>query len=166
MSMGLFVNSTHIIVHRLCVLFNVILASGDFPDLWTKAIISQLHKTGSVNEVGNYRGISLLCTLGKIFTKILNYILVSWANMYDKIDERQCAYRKYRGTIDNMFSLYGLAEKYLSKKRWTLIFNKFETFINEKCFNLLMFYLVSLIANHNNNNTISLGNDGRTVNGS
>ena len=44
-------------------LFNKILETGLFPDLWGDAIITPIHKSGSINTAENYRGISLLCTM-------------------------------------------------------------------------------------------------------
>ena len=34
---------------------------------------------GSANDINNYRGISFLCTLGKIFTKIIGNRFLNWA---------------------------------------------------------------------------------------
>ena len=97
-------------------LFNKILETGLFPDLWGDVIITPIHKSGSINTAENYRGISLLCTMGKLFTKVLNNRLITWTKRLNKIDEGQAAYRKGRQTTDNIFTLYAMAEKYLSKK--------------------------------------------------
>jgi len=37
---------------------------------------------GDTDDVGNYRGITLLSTVGKLFTKVLNYRLNVWAETY------------------------------------------------------------------------------------
>jgi hypothetical protein len=71
---------------------------------------------GSKNNECNYRGISLLCTVGKVFTKILNNRLMEWAESHGKLDEGQGAYRKKRYTCDNIFNLYAMIQKYLCKK--------------------------------------------------
>ena len=97
-------------------LFNTNLETGLFPDLWGDAIITPIHKSGSINTAENYRGISLLCIMGKLFTKVLNNRLIACAEKLNKIDEGQAAYRKGRRTTDNIFTLYAMAEKYLSKK--------------------------------------------------
>ena len=71
---------------------------------------------GPKSNVTNYRGISLLCTISKIFTKVLNNRLVRWAEHNDKLDDSQGAYRKGRSTVDHMFSLYSIIQKYLRKR--------------------------------------------------
>ena len=64
----------------------------------------------------NYRGISLLCCLGKIFTKVLNNRLVIWSDMNNKLSDCQGAYRKGRSTADHIFSLYAITNKNLRKR--------------------------------------------------
>ena len=104
------------IIDYIHTLFNKILETSIFPDQWGEAIISPLYKKGSRNEERNYRAISLLCTLGKVFTKVLNNRLTTWAEMYHTLDEGQGAYRKGRGTSENIFNLYAMTEKYLCRK--------------------------------------------------
>jgi hypothetical protein len=109
-------HASHILLQPLCILFNTILCSGQYPDSWCEAIISPIHKKGSRNDPSNYRGISLLCTISKIFMKILNNRMTTWAEENGKLDEGQSAYRKHRSTVDNMFTLYATVQKYLTKK--------------------------------------------------
>ncbi|GFR82966.1 retrovirus-related Pol polyprotein LINE-1 [Elysia marginata] len=44
----------------LTALFNTIFESGTYPEEWTKCAIFPLHKEGDINNVNNYRDISLL----------------------------------------------------------------------------------------------------------
>lgn len=41
-------------------IFNCSLLSGTFPDLFKSAVLTPLHKKGSVSDINNYRPISLL----------------------------------------------------------------------------------------------------------
>ena len=50
---------------------NVCLIYGDFPEEWRTAIIIPIHKKGDRNNPDNYRGISLLNTGYKIYSKII-----------------------------------------------------------------------------------------------
>ena len=108
-------HSSNVIAVYLCDLFNAILSTGIYPDMWCEAIISPLYKKGSKSDVNNYRGISLSCTLGKVFTKILNSRMMSWAAARNKIDNSQGAYQKDKSTIDHIFTLMAIVQKYLSK---------------------------------------------------
>lgn len=56
-------------------LFNLILKEERIPDIWRLAKVVPLHKKGPKTEIINYRPISNLCSLSKIFEKcILHYI--------------------------------------------------------------------------------------------
>ena len=99
------------------MIFNSLFNNGEFPQQWSKGLITPLHKKGSIHEVNNYRGISLADSIGKIYCCLLNRRLQKWSNENDLIDEAQAGYRKGYSTIDNVFTLQGLIQKYLSKKK-------------------------------------------------
>ena len=92
----------------LLVLFNKIFEIGHFPEGWSEGYIIPLHKKGSINNPENYRGITLLSTLGKLFSRVLNNRLSSWAENYSVYIESQTGFRKNMGTVDNIFVLHGL----------------------------------------------------------
>jgi len=48
----------------------LIFVSGFFPDKWTEGVIIPLHKKGSVNDVNNYRGVTVVSCFSKLFTTI------------------------------------------------------------------------------------------------
>ena len=54
----------------LTKLFNKIMDQGEFPESWGKSILCPILKKGNVNDPNNYRGISLIDVLNKIFTGI------------------------------------------------------------------------------------------------
>ena len=56
----------------------------------------------------NYRGITLLSILGKLFTRILNTRLTEWAETYYVYIESQADFRTGMGTADDIFVLHGL----------------------------------------------------------
>ena len=62
-----------------CVLFNKLFDIGYFPESWSEGLIVPLHKKGELDDVSNYRDITLLSTLGKLFSKIINDRLNRWA---------------------------------------------------------------------------------------
>ena len=101
----------------LALLFNQILKCGIYPLSWCKALLCPIFKNGSPKDVNNYRGISLLSVVSKCFTKLLNDRFVNWAQTNDKLSEAQAGFRKGYATVDHMFTLFVLAQKYLSKRK-------------------------------------------------
>ena len=126
------------------MLFKNILQEGCFPQLWREAMIFPILKGGSPREPSNYRGISLLCSLSKIFTKINNR-LVMWADKNKVRHEEQAGYRKNYRTLDQIFTLQCLVQKYLCKKkgRCYVIFVDFSKALDAIPHLLLWFKLIN-----------------------
>ena len=80
--MNFFIHGNTEMVSYLHVLFNKIFDLEYFPGSWSEGFIVPLHKKGSQDDVNNYRGITLLSTLGKLYTSILNNRLKTWAEEY------------------------------------------------------------------------------------
>ena len=57
-------------------LFSVIWQEEIVPRQWRDGLIVNIFKKGDREEPGNYRGITLLSVVGKVFCKILNNRLV------------------------------------------------------------------------------------------
>ena len=103
-----FIHGKHILASTLVNLFNKIFEVGHFPEAWSEGYVIPLHKKGSVNDAENYRGITLLSTIGKLFTRVLNNRLGEWAENYGVLIEAQAGFRAGMSTTDNIFVLHGL----------------------------------------------------------
>jgi hypothetical protein len=57
-------------------------------------------KKGDVNEPKNYRGISLVSHVGKLFTGLLNKRLLKWAEQHNVLTDEQFGFRPGFGTTD------------------------------------------------------------------
>ncbi|KAI4465074.1 reverse transcriptase (rna-dependent dna polymerase) [Holotrichia oblita] len=64
-----------------------------------------IHKGGDKLDPANYRGISLINTVTKIFTTILHNRLSEWCEQYIILPEEQSGFRHNRGCIDNIYIL-------------------------------------------------------------
>ena len=117
-----------LILPYLNKLFNAIFDSGIFPENWGKSIITPVFKKGSKNDPDNYRAISLTDSICKIFMNILATRLNHWSEENRVLDESQAGFRQKYSTVDNVFNLMALVQKYLSKKkgRFYCIFIDFE----------------------------------------
>ena len=87
--------------------FNACFSAGTTPDLWSKALIKPIPKGGMLDKriPLNYRGISLLPTISKIYSSILNERLLSYLEQNDLITDTQNGFRKLRSCIDHLFVL-------------------------------------------------------------
>ena len=99
----------------LCLLYNKLYNNGIFPDNWSTSLITPVLKKGNQSDPSNYRGISLLPVLSKIFTNILNRRLEKWCDAHEVLGEEQGGFRSGYSTIDNIFGLSTLITKYLTR---------------------------------------------------
>ena len=93
------------ILDYLVVLFNKIYDSSTFPREWATAIIVPIFKKGNPDNPHNYRGISLLNIVSKVFTSVMTARIYSWSESYGKIRFEQAGFRRQYSTIDHIFTL-------------------------------------------------------------
>ena len=103
-----FIHGKDVLSPYLLKLFNTCLLNGYFPSIWSEGYIVPIPKSGDLNDPSNYRGITLLSVLGKLFTRILNNRLNSWAEKYSVYIEAQAGFRRGMSTVDNVFILQSL----------------------------------------------------------
>ena len=75
-------------------------------------MINPLFKKGDDKKHDNYRGISLLSIVSKVFTSILNKRLTTWAETEKKKSKEQAGFREDYSTIDHN-SIYTFIYIYL-----------------------------------------------------
>ena len=82
----------------------------EVPRNWRDAILVSLYKKGSKLDCSNFRGISLLSIVGKLFSRIIfNRLVCTIVNGI--LPESQSSFRASRGTVDMIFSARQLQEK-------------------------------------------------------
>ena len=101
-------------------IMNKIFETVNFPEEWAVGIIVLLFKGGEKKDLNNYRGITLLSILGKLFVGILNERLEKFTKEFDLINENQAGFRKGYRTSDHMFTLNSLIQHFLQVKKKNL----------------------------------------------
>ena len=97
------------IVDILTKLYNRCLSEGQVPSTWKNASVIILHKKGDKTDIKNYRPISLLPVIYKVFSKI---ILGRMRNTLDeRLSREQAGFRPGYSTIDHIQVVSQLQEK-------------------------------------------------------
>ena len=97
-------------------LFNVVLMTGLVPEAWCIGAIVPLYKgKGPKDDLDNYRGITLLSCLGKLFTSLINKRLTVFLDSTGAIGAEQAGFRKAHSTTDHVFALHMLIKLYKQK---------------------------------------------------
>lgn len=80
-------DSIGVLADPLTSIFNLILSTEQFPNIWKTARISPILKSGDSDQVSNYRPISILCNFSKIFEIILHQSLFNHVKGLISIDQ-------------------------------------------------------------------------------
>ena len=100
------------LVAKLLDIFIKIWQEGEVVQQFRNATIIHLYKNkGDRANCDNHRGISLLCTAGKVLARLLLNRLSKHAKNINIFPESQCGFRPGRGTDDMVFALRQLQEK-------------------------------------------------------
>jgi len=106
-------NATIVTKYLVC-LCNDIFECGQFPDSLRENILSPMPKKCCMYDPNNYRAIALSRSIRTIFKNVLWKRLNTWC---DYKDEWQTGFRKGYSTIDNLFNLQSIIQKYLTVKK-------------------------------------------------
>ena len=112
-------------------LFNTILSSGNYPEDRSFGFMTPIHKKGNKTDPENYRGITVLSCLGKLFNSILNNRLIKYLEDNNILKDEQAGFRKGFRTTDDIFTLKTLIDKYArsqKKKKNNVLFSCFIDF--------------------------------------
>ncbi|GMP25038.1 hypothetical protein CsSME_00002089 [Camellia sinensis var. sinensis] len=95
-------------------LFSKILLTRNMPDEWMKSILVPIYKNkGDVQNCNNYRGIKLMCHIMKVWERVMERRLRD----ITKVSENQFGFMPGRSTMEAIYLLRRVIEKYKEKKR-------------------------------------------------
>ncbi|KAI8425563.1 hypothetical protein MSG28_011388 [Choristoneura fumiferana] len=100
-----------ILIDPITTLFNKILETQKIPKSWGESQIILLYKKGDPSDINNYRPISLLPTLYKLFSMCLEKRISSSIENSQPIE--QAGFRAGYSTIDHIHTLDQIVEKHL-----------------------------------------------------
>ena len=100
----------------LVKLFNVILTQNADIKNWVVSIITPIYKSGSKTHPTNYRGISVISCLSKLFSSILQLRLKTYVLDHNILSDEQLGFREGNRTSDSHIILYSLIQKYCQNK--------------------------------------------------
>ncbi len=92
-------------IDNLLGIFNNIFGIEKPPADWIQSITAMIYKKGDSKDPMNYRPISLLNHLLKIFTQIIQTRLSAWADENGSLPACQAGFREGRSTEDQVFCL-------------------------------------------------------------
>ena len=102
----------------ILVSFNIIFETGILPQSWLNGIIKPIYKNkGDVKDPKNYRPITIVSCLRKLFTAILNARLNDYTEEFMILKENQSGFRQSYSTLDNIYSIFTLFQILKSKKK-------------------------------------------------
>ena len=92
------------------------------PRQWREGLIVNIFKKGDREDPANYRGITLLSVVGKVFCKILNNRLVQCLDKEGALHEGQAGFRINRSCMDNVYTLNEIVQGRLREDKKTYAF--------------------------------------------
>ena len=100
----IFKSMAHIVSPLIACLINSSFLEGVFPDNLKIARVVPLYKAGSKQDVNNYRPISILNTMSKIFEKLIYKRVSGYLAKFNIISENQFGFRNNCSTADAVLS--------------------------------------------------------------
>ena len=102
---NLFIENHSYYLHVICDMVNQCFSSAKFPSPLKIATTVPIFKKGDVHSIENYRPISILPYLSKIFEKVINSRILNFMSLHNLISPVQFGFVKGRSTEDAILNL-------------------------------------------------------------
>lgn len=110
----------HFVVQPFTYLINLSLERGVFPEILKTAKVVPLHKKGDLHLVDNYRPVSLLSTLSKIYERILYNRIIHFISRFNILNPQQHGFRKGKSTTSAIFDLLNVIYENIDDNKKTV----------------------------------------------
>lgn len=98
-------------------IFNECLKTGKMPRMWKQAHVIPIYKKGSRNLVDNYRPVSLLSCIGKLFERIVFKYLFNYLRDNDILSRFQSGFMPGDSTVNQLVHLYHIFSEALDQRK-------------------------------------------------
>ena len=88
-----------VISPHLTIIFNRSLVTGIFPDDWKAAKVTPLFKQGDRSDMNNYRPISVISVVAKVFERIVYNQLSNYLSEHNILSKHQSGFRSFHSTV-------------------------------------------------------------------
>ena len=111
--------SNNILLSKITKLFlilsNLILDVGYYRETWKHELTHSIHKNDSKKDPSNYRGITLLSSLRKLFSSLICNCIENEIESKDILSPSQGGFRKNYRRADHISKLFSCLKKAISK---------------------------------------------------
>ena len=101
-------------------IFNLMIIEGHYPDTFKIARITPIHKSGSQTDCNNYRPISVLKNINKVFERLIFNRLNSYLSSNDIIYRHQYGFVANKGTTDACVRVLNAVQSTLRNDEYAL----------------------------------------------
>ena len=112
-------NYAHILISPITTLVNKSLNEGTFPSYLKSALVCPIFKKGDKSKCANYRPISLLSNIGKIFERVMYNRIEEFLNEFETIYQLQFGFRKKYSTNHALLSIVEKIRSNLDNKTFS-----------------------------------------------
>ncbi len=103
----------------LANIFNASISKGIYPDLLKTARVTPIYKKGAKSDPGNYRPISVLSQVNKVFEKILHKRLFKYLTKFKILYEYQFGFREGHSTTQALIEITDRLKNAMDAKKLT-----------------------------------------------
>ena len=110
----------YIVIYLLAEFFNRFISQATYPDSLKLARVVPVFKSGDSANINNYRPISILSTVNKVFETLTFDRISSFLNSHNIISNNQYGFRAQRNTTQAIFTLVSDLLNTFNKKIYTI----------------------------------------------